>query len=85
MGGGLVVDASQSVVKADDDLEFALKPAAFIVLCNVRSCAYSTGWCLGLAAEVVVSKAEAVGALGDSIEPQVLDDLEATPKEEEAT
>ena len=47
------------------------------------ACTYSAGWgCF--AAKVVVSKAEAFGALGASIEAKVFGDLETASKEEEA-
>ena len=46
-------------------------------------CTEGAGWWFG-ASELVVSEAEAVGALGASVEAEVWGDLEASSEEEEA-
>ena len=83
VGGGLAVGAQYRGVEAGCALELALRAAAGVLVGQVRVCADGTGRFL-LAPEVVVSIAEASGALGASIEAEVLGDLQAHPKKEEA-
>ena len=83
MGGGLAVGAQYRGVEAGCALELALRAAAGVLVGEVRVCADGTGRSL-LTPEVVVSIAEAFGTLGASIKAEVLGDLQALPKEEEA-
>lgn len=85
MGSGITVEARQGGVKADDTFEFALRAVAFVGDGDVGSCTYSAGRFVRFAVEVVVPKAEEVGPLGASITVAVYGDLEATPKELEAS
>lgn len=79
MNGRLAVDAKYGGMETDFAPEFALRAAADVQACVMRAGTDDARWFL-LIPEVVVFIAEAFGALGDSIEGEVLADLEALTK-----